>query len=199
MPDGRAVPPPVARPAGPDGLTSWPTSRRRSLGAPPSCRMPLSRLTRVVAPHDPADLPEGFALAVGTSGSTGRPKRTMLTAAALTASASATHEVLGGTGTWLLALPAHHIAGLQVLIRSLVGGTQPSLLDLRDGFTAATFARAAAALSTNPSAPRRYTSLVPTQLGRLLDDRAGLEALRVLRRRARRRRSHATGHGPAGP
>ena len=102
----------------------------------------------------------------------------MLTAAALTASATATHEALGGNGTWLLALPAHHIAGLQVLIRSLVAGTSPGLLDLRDGFTAAAFARAADALAESASASRRYTSLVPTQLGRLLDDRAGLEALR---------------------
>ena len=130
----------------------------------------------LVGPHDTADLPDGLALAVGTSGSTGRPKRTMLTAAALTASATATHAVLGGSGTWLLALPGHHIAGLQVLIRSLVAGTAPRVLDLRDGFTAAAFARAADAVPT--SATRRYTSLVPTQLGRLLDDRAGLEALR---------------------
>ena len=27
------------------------------------------------------------------------------------ASADATHQVLGGTGQWLLAMPAHHIAG----------------------------------------------------------------------------------------
>ena len=172
------VPRPLPVPAGPEALTILADLEAALTGRSPVMPYAAEQAHPVVAPHDPADLPEGFALAVGTSGSTGRPKRTMLTAAALTASATATHEVLGGTGTWLLALPAHHIAGLQVLIRSLVGGTQPSLLDLRDGFTAATFARAAAAHSTNPSAPRRYTSLVPTQHGRLLDDRAGLEALR---------------------
>lgn len=172
------LPRPLPVPAGPDALTILPHLEAALTGRSPVMPYAAERAHPVVAPHDPADLPDGFALAVGTSGSTGRPKRTMLTAAALTASATATHQVLGGNGTWLLALPAHHIAGLQVLIRSLVGGTTPSVLDLGDGFTAAAFARAADALSASPSAVRRYTSLVPTQLGRLLDDRAGLQALR---------------------
>jgi o-succinylbenzoate---CoA ligase len=172
------VPRPLPVPAGPDALTILADLEAALTGHSPVMPYAAEQAHPVVAPHDPADLPDGFALAVGTSGSTGRPKRTMLTGAALTASATATHEVLGGSGTWLLALPAHHIAGLQVLIRSLVGGTSPSLLDLRDGFTAAAFVRAAETVTTSPSGRRRYTSLVPTQLGRLLDDRAGLEALR---------------------
>jgi O-succinylbenzoic acid--CoA ligase len=101
----------------------------------------------------------------------------MLTAAALTASATATHQVLGGSGAWLLAMPAHHIAGLQVLIRSVLAGATPTVLDLRGGFTAAAFARAASDVRPTQSASRRYTSLVPTQLGRLLDDADGLAAL----------------------
>ncbi len=40
----------------------------------------------------------------------------MLTAAALTASASAAHDRLGGPGSWLLAVPPYHIAGLAVLV-----------------------------------------------------------------------------------
>ena len=124
---------------------------------------------------DHAGLPDEVALVVGTSGSTGRPKLAMLTADNLVSSASATHEVLGGTGRWLLAMPAHHIAGLQVLVRSIVGGTHPVVLDLASGFTAAGFVAATHALAATGG--RRYTALVPTQLTRLLDDTAGREAL----------------------
>ena len=121
------------------------------------------------------DPPDDVAIVVGTSGSTGRPKLAMLTADNLVSSATATHEVLGGTGRWLLAMPAHHIAGLQVLVRSIVGGTRPAVLDLSPGFTAAGFVAAAAELSAGPG--RRYTAVVPTQLTRLLEDPAGRETL----------------------
>jgi O-succinylbenzoic acid--CoA ligase len=132
----------------------------------------------LVPTHDPADLPEGLAVAIGTSGSTGRPKRALLTAEALERSAWATHQVLGGSGAWLLAMPAHHIAGLQVLLRSVAAGAEPAVLDLRDGFSAEAFVAAAAGVRPTGSARRRYTSLVPTQLTRLVDDPAGLDALR---------------------
>jgi len=87
--------------------------------------------------------------------------------------------VLGGSGVWLLALPAHHVAGLQVLLRSIAAGTVPAVVDLRHGFTAARFVEATGRLHPSGSARRRYTALVPTQLGRLLDDEAGLEALQT--------------------
>ncbi len=167
---------PLPVPAGPDALSILPALEEALTGR--SAIMPYAAdgPPPVVAPYAPADLPEGLAVAVGTSGSTGRPKRALLTAGALTASADATHTVLGGDGTWLLAMPAHHIAGLQVLVRSLRAGTAPVVLDSRDGFTAAGFARAAARL-VETDAARRYTALVPTQLGRLLADQDGLEAL----------------------
>jgi O-succinylbenzoic acid--CoA ligase len=126
-------------------------------------------------PDEPADLPTGLGLVVGTSGSTGAPKLAMLTRAALTASATATHERLGGPGQWLLPMPAHHIAGLQVLVRSVVADTEPVAMDLTGGFTPAAFAIGAGHLT----GPRRYTSLVPTQLVRLLSDPAGTAALRT--------------------
>jgi o-succinylbenzoate---CoA ligase len=126
------------------------------------------------AGHAPTELPDGVALVVGTSGSTGSPKLAMLTAAALVASASATHERLGGAGQWLLPMPAHHVAGVQVLVRSLLAGTEPVAVDLAGGFTAAAFAEATGRLEGE----RRYTSLVPTQLVRLLADDAGTSALR---------------------
>jgi len=114
-------------------------------------------------PDDPT------ALVLATSGSSGPAKHVLLPSSALLASASATHDRLGGPGRWLLALPARHVAGLQVLVRSLVTGTPPTVLDLDGGFDPAAFAAAAAGTGRPAGSDRRYTSLVPTQLGRLLD------------------------------
>ena len=111
-------------------------------------------------PHDPT------VVVVATSGSSGAPKGVLLSASALLASASATHDRLGGPGRWLLALPAQHVAGLQLLVRSLIARTEPVALDLTAGFTPAGFAAAARGITGS----RRYTALVPTQLVRLLDD-----------------------------
>lgn len=124
------------------------------------------------APATDAGVPEDLALVVGTSGSTGATKLAMLTTSSLVASATATHEVLGGPGTWLLAMPAHHIAGTQVLVRSLLAGTTPHALDLRPGFSVDGFVDASRRLLST-QAGRRYTALVPTQLTRLLDDPQG--------------------------
>ena len=119
--------------------------------------------------------PDPGHVVVTTSGSTGAPKRVLLPAAALRASAGATSRRLGGPGRWLLALPAQHVAGLQVLVRSTLAGTDPAVLDLRGGFHPAAFADAAGALMRrrSQSSGRCYTSLVPTQLRRLLDDEPG--------------------------
>lgn len=125
-------------------------------------------------PDDVGDLPPGLALTIGTSGSSGRPKLAMLTGAALLASADTTHQRLGGPGQWLLALPVNHIAGIQVLVRSLVANRTPVCMDLRRGFTSAAFARATAQI---PPGTRAYTALVPTQLVRLLASGQGREAL----------------------
>ena len=118
-----------------------------------------------------------IALVVSTSGSTGTPKGAQLTPANLVSSADATHRHLGGEGQWLLAMPAHHIAGLQVLIRSLVAGVDPLALDLSTGFHTARFARAAAEL--HATRDRCYTSLTPMQLAKLMDTLQGIEALRL--------------------
>ncbi|MCE1179804.1 MAG: o-succinylbenzoate--CoA ligase [Micrococcales bacterium] len=126
-------------------------------------------------PRHEGQLPLGTALVLGTSGSTGRPKLAMLTADALLASADATLRRLGGPGQWLLAVPAHHVAGMQVLVRSLMADIPPVVLNLRDGFTVAGFVEATSRMDQE----RRYVSLVPTQLTRLLDDPAGTTALRA--------------------
>ena len=98
---------------------------------------------------------------VPTSGSTGAPRGVLLTAGCLTASARATAARVG-QGQWLLAVPTTHVAGLQVLVRSVLAGTKPVVLE--GPTTRGSFEAAAARLA----APRRLVSLVPTQLRRLL-------------------------------
>jgi o-succinylbenzoate---CoA ligase len=114
---------------------------------------------------DTGEVDDGIALVVETSGSTDAPKRVLLSAAALRASAAATEAALSGPGQWLLALPAHYIAGAQVLVRSIMAGTEPVVLD-GDGFDPAAFAEASARLDRLRP---RYTSLVPVQLSRLIE------------------------------
>lgn len=120
---------------------------------------------------------EDAAVVVRTSGSTGDPKATVLTVDALAASSMATAFALKGEGQWLLALPAQYVAGVQVLVRSLFAGTRPWAMDLSGGFTADAFTAAALELTDKI----RFTSLVPTQLQRLLDNPSA-DTLAVLRR-----------------
>lgn len=121
------------------------------------------------------DAPAGTAVVVATSGSTGDAKLVLLPGAALRASAAATATRLGGDARWLLALPAEHVAGVQVIVRALLAGAPPAVQDVRGGFRPDDFAAVTAALP----AGRRHTSLVPTQLRRLLA--AGGAALDALR------------------
>ncbi|GLB67637.1 AMP-binding protein [Arthrobacter mangrovi] len=122
-------------------------------------------------------LAPGTAAVVRTSGSTGTPKATMLGAEALAASALATAQRLGGEGQWLLALGPNYVAGLQVLARSIHAGTRPEVMDLSAGFTPEAFMEAAGGLTGR----FRITSLVPTQLHRLLESPSE-EAVKALRR-----------------
>lgn len=103
---------------------------------------------------------------VRTSGSTGTPKATVLTVDALAASSMATAFALKGEGQWLLALPVQYVAGVQVLVRSLFAGTRPWAMDLSNGFTTDGFTAAALELTDKI----RFTSLVPAQLQRLLEE-----------------------------
>ncbi|WP_424108544.1 AMP-binding protein, partial [Rothia mucilaginosa] len=119
-----------------------------------------------------AEIAELIALVVGTSGSTGTPKRTALTARTLAASATATENFFAGNADaasqWLLALPAHYIAGAQVLARSVLAGTSPviarSVIEPVH-FTPEVFLQAVEQMSS----ARRFISLVPTQLHKLLE------------------------------
>jgi O-succinylbenzoic acid--CoA ligase len=101
---------------------------------------------------------DGTAVIIGTSGSTGTSKGVQLSAAALLHSARASLARIGARPgeRWLCCLPGTNIAGLQVLVRSLVSGTDPVLASNAD---AATVAASGCA----------HVSLVPTQLRRLLD------------------------------
>ncbi len=118
---------------------------------------------------------DDVTLVISTSGSTGTPKGAQHTAAGLRASARATETFLGGPGNWLLTLPPHHIAGLQVLLRALGAGFRPGIVDVRAGFGLDDFVRAADGLD----GPRRYTSLVPTQLIKVVDSPAATAAART--------------------
>lgn len=115
---------------------------------------------------------EPIALVVGTSGSTGTPKRTALTARALAASAAATENFFDSNSNaasqWLLALPAHYIAGAQVLARSVLAGTAPVIarsVTEPVHFSPEVFLQAVERMSS----ARRFISLVPTQLHKLLE------------------------------
>ena len=135
-------------------------------------------------PRGQTEGPESLALVVGTSGSTGSPKQTALSVRALRASARATERFFADYSSadsakqrrvvsevpaqWLLALPAHYVAGAQVLARSVLAGTTPVVAaSVTDGvsFTPEVFLNAAERLSC----ARRFVSLVPTQVHKLLE------------------------------
>jgi o-succinylbenzoate---CoA ligase len=130
-----------------------------------------SGLVAAMRPDDPAAPLEadGVALVVPTSGSTGAPKGALLSREAVRASAAATAGRLSGPGTWVLALPATHVAGLMVLVRALLAGGLPTPVD-GDRFEPVAFAAATARArsAAQRSGHPLYTSLVPTQLDRVL-------------------------------
>ncbi|MGJ9422069.1 AMP-binding protein [Aeromicrobium sp. CF3.5] len=110
----------------------------------------------------------GEPIVIRTSGSTGVPKDVVLSHRAVLASAEASLERLGGSGGWLSAMPVTGVGGLQVLVRSVLAGITPAFTDDH-----ADLVSAIAAISGD----RRYASLVPTQIHRLLrDGRAGVLA-----------------------
>lgn len=148
----------------------------------------------------------GVDMVLRTSGSTtGTGKLVGVSMDALVASARATHKRLGGPGIWVLALPAYHAAGVQVLVRAAVAGTHVFNAYKEGGFDPQHLAQvidaacvaaadcdagssfdddavsscaggvggeAEGALAADGSgrACPVYTSLVPTQLRRALDD-----------------------------
>lgn len=109
--------------------------------------------------------PEPEPLVIETSGSTGRPKRVVLSREAMRASAYGTIEALGGPGQWVLNLPPNYVAGVQVLYRSVLSGTDPVV---ETDYKVARKKLVAA---------HTFISLVPTQLVRALEDDDQADAL----------------------
>lgn len=116
----------------------------------------------------PEEVPPGTAVVITTSGSTGYPKAVAIGRNALIASALATSTRIG-EGAWLLALPPAYIAGVQVLVRSLLAGREPAILS--GAFRPQGFVAAARSMASSVGGVRvpTYTSLVPAQLATLLD------------------------------
>lgn len=117
----------------------------------------------------------GVDMVLRTSGSTtGTGKLVGVSMDALVASARATHKRLGGPGIWVLALPAYHAAGVQVLVRAAVAGTRVFNAYKEGGFDPQHLAQVIDAACVAAGGAGRacpvYTSLVPTQLRRALDD-----------------------------
>jgi O-succinylbenzoic acid--CoA ligase len=105
---------------------------------------------------DLTHVPAECAVVVATSGSTGNPKYVALPATALIASARASHSYLQAEAgdRWSLLLPTTHIAGINVLVRSIELGSEIVSVDSTADFTA----------------------IVPTQLHRALNGDAALLA-----------------------
>jgi O-succinylbenzoic acid--CoA ligase len=103
---------------------------------------------------------------VATSGSSGTPKQVVLSRDAVLASAAASAARLRGSGPWLLALSSSYVAGLNVIVRSLVAGFRPAVLGDRP-------------LSGHSwhDGGEGFVSVVPTQLHRWLSQPAEAEAL----------------------
>ena len=125
----------------------------------------------------PLEVEQRVALVVETSGSTGSPKRVALSADAVLASAAAADGALGEPGQWLLALPVHYIAGINVLARSIASGSTPVVVP-PGHMDASTVLTAIGSMTERV----RYTALVPAQLLRLVDtaERASAEGDRAL-------------------
>lgn len=99
---------------------------------------------------------EDIAVIVQTSGSTGRAKEVGLSAKALISSAIAANNYLGAKkgDSWSLLLPLTHIAGINVLVRSMQLGQIP--IDLRNH-------------QSKPLPEATFTAIVPTQLHRAIN------------------------------
>ena len=130
----------------------------------------------------PLQVPPNVALVIETSGTTGAPKRVALSAQAVLASAEAALTELGGPGTWLLLLPSHYIAGVQVFTRALLGGSEPVVLHPEPFSTVAMASRFQELVDTAGDGPL-YTSMVPAQLHRILDDVPAMPVLDSLMKR----------------
>jgi o-succinylbenzoate---CoA ligase len=136
--------------------------------APDAVRTPEG-VTAVGRPGAAPGTRAGTAVVIVTSGSTGTPKGVELSAAALTHSARASLDRIGARPgeRWLCCLPVSHVAGLQVLVRSLLAGTSPVMCGRLDRDVAA-------------ASDGLHVSMVPTQLRRLVTDGVSLAPFGII-------------------
>ena len=134
--------------------------------------------------------PESPAIILSTSGSTGEGRGVELDLDALRASATLAEERLGGPGMWLTAIPVTSAGGLNTVVRSMLNGFDPLIWPGIAGaahFDGDSLIPSLRALRNRAEAEglRAYTSLVPTQMARLVSfagasDLGAIEALREL-------------------
>ena len=136
------------------------------------------------------DEPVGPSVILTTSGSSGAPRAVELPADALRASAALAEARLGGAGLWLTAIPVTGAGGLNTIVRSLVHDVEPVVWAGVAGATHFDGGSVLPALQDTRSRARSlglrsYTSLVPTQVARLVahagaGDLDAVEALKEL-------------------
>lgn len=142
------------------------TSQRKIRAIDPTWSLAelMARLAKSLVSDGPAlalgpvsvdTVPQRVALIVNTSGSTGTSKEVGLSASALLESAKSANKFVGAKPgqTWSLLLPLTHVAGINVLVRSLELGTVP--IDARGQ------------VGKYPYAD--FTAIVPTQLFKALN------------------------------
>jgi len=123
--------------------------------------------SKPAALHGP--VPSEVAVVVETSGTTGAPKQVWLSKDAILSSARTTSRAAGEEGLWWLALPTHYIAGLQVVVRSLLAGYEP-VVSPQGLDTVGKFREVLPELrEAKAKGVPLYCSLVPTQLAQLVD------------------------------
>lgn len=132
-------------------------------------------------PLESADI----AVVCATSGSTGTPRGVLLTSEAIKFSVESFSQRFGSDFRWVMAMPAHRIAGVMVLARAHLHGNpyaiDPSVGGARQ-FEAATFAATTMQAQRESAKDGRplAVSLVPTQIGRLLESgTVGIQALQA--------------------
>ena len=140
---------------------AWDQGRPLMVVPPTECEVP--RL---------GDLAPGTATVVATSGTTATPRLVAHTRAAVEASCRAVSAALAidpERDRWLACVPLHHVAGLAIVLRAAITGTE---VTIHAGFDVDAVSRAAGECTV--------VSLVPTQLGRLLDAGAPLDRFRAV-------------------
>ena len=148
-----------------DGRLPPKTAARLIERARPSVVIAPDRATRVADP----DARDDLLAVVATSGSSGEPRLVELTRTSVAAAVRSSAEVLGSAadGTWLLCLPPAHIGGMLVLWRHVILGAPVAVRPFSVG-------------AVRASSNARFTSLVPTQLRRLLDADIDLSRFRAI-------------------